>query len=109
MPVNKGDSQPVEQTGQQDPVRDVTDASLDPDESKDTKDAKLPKKTLFYDLSLLKDKKVSISLVGGKIVTGKLLEADEVANCVLLSEQGNTLVVLGQNIANIFSPDSITL
>lgn len=57
---------------------------------------------LLSDLSRFKDKKITITFVDGKSITGKLCAFDDVANCVLKRcmewEYGDTVVCLGRSI-----------
>ncbi len=57
------------------------------------------KTTLFNDLRRFKRKKISIFTFGGDIVQGQLLGYDEVANCVIETDNKKKTVVFGKCIS----------
>lgn len=62
------------------------------------KDEKSKKRTIFNDLRRFKRHDISILTFGGEVVKGKLIGYDEVANCVLETEQKRKVVVFGKLI-----------
>lgn len=64
-----------------------------------------PKRTLFNDLRRFRNSSVSIITFGGEAVKGRLLGYDEVANCVVVDENGRTAVVFGKAITMVCDGD----
>jgi len=79
------------------------------------KEAKRPANTLFSDLKRFKNCKITVFLYGGGSVYGKLIEYDEVANCIVEAEDSSsssktaTVVVLGRSITMICMGAAATL
>ncbi|AFM99325.1 hypothetical protein KMI_12g18490 [Encephalitozoon hellem] len=63
---------------------------------------KIKKTQLLSDLGRFKGKKITITFIDGKSITGKLTSFDDVGNCVLRRcgdwNYGNTVVCLGRSI-----------
>lgn len=73
--------------------------ALKMNKGRDNKDKKVQ---LLSDLGRFKGKKITVTFVDGKSVTGKLSAFDDVANCVLKRcegwEYGSAVVCLGRSI-----------
>lgn len=90
-------------------LKEVENLVISDEKGGDEEQGRVPKRTIFNDLSNFKNSNVTLVTFGGESIKGKLLGYDEVANCVIEGENSRRFIVFGKAIYMVCEGDITVL
>ncbi|KAM0681742.1 hypothetical protein GINT2_000256 [Glugoides intestinalis] len=90
-------------------LKEVENLTISNEKGGDEEQGRMPKRTLFNDLSNFKNSNVTLVTFGGENIKGKLVGYDEVANCVIEDENSKRFIVFGKAIYMVCEGEELTV